>query len=405
MSLKTLAWAATLVAVATTSRADAPAPVVDNPATPAGGVETLEAEFLWRVGGFDENYLFGIVAASAVGDDGTTYLLDEQLSEVTAIDVEGNEVAKFGREGEGPGEMDRGQDIMVLGDGRIGVLNMNPPKIITFQPDGSLAGDISLAGNEGMNFTPQAMANAEGVVVQTKNVGFTEKKQTSTDVLKQIDPATGETTREILSETSERDRLGEGGRMVITIGGDFVDDWTLFEDGRLAIVRDNEVYEVEIYDGEGNLLRTIRRAGERVPRQESAIEDDIAQRKDMAERFGMPFDEDDVEHLEPMIESLHPRPNGELWVRAGDGLAYDDPEVVAHFDVFDVDGNYVRRVTLRAPYDGAQDRFRIEGNTLVVYEDLVAARGGGFLVMGGNIAQEEEDDEEAEPLAIARYRF
>lgn len=107
-----------------TSAAHAQPPVVDNPATPPSGRTVLDATELWRVGGYDEDFLFGIVGSAAVADDGTTYLLDEQLSEITAIDLDGEVVATFGRAGEGPGEMDRGQGIMMLPGDRVGVLNM-----------------------------------------------------------------------------------------------------------------------------------------------------------------------------------------------------------------------------------------------------------------------------------------
>lgn len=175
------------------------------------------------------------------------------------------------------------------GDGRIAVLNLRPPKLITFAPDGTPAGDLSLAGSEGMNSA---------------------------------------------------------------LGAD------------------------------GTPRQTIRRD---------------------AERAGWPFDPDDIERLEPMIESLHPRPNGELWVLAGAGKAPERPDVVGVFDGFDADGRHVRQVELRAPYDPATDRFVIIGDALVVFENIVGTQRG-VVVMSGTIA-EEAADLDAEELAIARYRF
>jgi len=399
-----LALAGALMTFAGPALADVPS-VVENPATPAEGVVSVDAELLWRVGGLSEDYLFGIVDASAVADDGTTYLLDEQLSQVTAIDLEGHEVNTFGREGEGPGEMTGGQRIMVLGDGRVGVLNMRPPKIITYDADGMPAGDISLAGNEGLNFASNAFANDESIFVETKNMGFNEKTQTSTDALRILDPQTGEFVGEVLSKVEESDRLGEGGRMVVMIGDNFLSSWTLFDDGRVAVVRDDDVYEIEILDSEGNLLRTIRREAEAVRRPQEAIDDDIAERESLAEQAGFSFDEDDIDTHEPMIESVHARANGELWVLTGEGLAHDRDDVVGIFDVFDAEGRFVRQVELKAAFDSANDRFTIDGGALVVYEDLVSARGSGFVIQGSRIAQAEEDETDADPLAIARYRF
>lgn len=392
------AFAAPLVAVAEV-------PVVENPATPAEGRVVVDADMLWRVGGYDETYLFGVVDASAVDEDGITYLLDSQLSEITAIDPEGNTVATFGREGEGPGEMSQGQGIMILPDGRIGVLNMRPPKLITYSKQGEPMGDVSLAGNEGLNFTNEARAAGDHVLVQTKNTSFAEKTQTSTDALRAIDLASGGTLRDVLVKTEERDRLGGGNRMVITFGDGFVDEWEVFEDGRVAIVEDDEIYAIDILGPDGETLRTVRRAGERVRRPEAEIDRDVAQRKNLAERMNQTFDPDDVDPLYPAIVSIHARPNGELWVLTGEGLHPLDMGIVGVFDVFDTDGRFVRQVEVRAPYDRSQDRFTIQGDALVVYEDLVAARGAGFFVSEDGIAEETPDGSHAEPLAVTRYRF
>lgn len=372
--------------------------------TAAAAVQPLEAQFLWRVGGDDEDILFGQVDAAAVAADGTTYLLDRQLSEVTAFDLAGREVARFGRAGEGPGEMQQGQGVMILGDGRIAVLNLRPPKLITFTPDGTPAGDLSLAGGEGMNFALAAHACPSGVVVQTTKTVFDESTQSSINALRVLDPATGGYVGELLSATEKRDRLGDGGRMVVMVGGgEFLDQWVLFDDGSVAIVRDDEAYEVEILGPDGSPGRIISRDAERVRRPQREVDRDIEQRRELAERAGWPFDPDEIERLEPMIESLHPRPDGQLWVLAGAGKAPERPDVVGVFDVFDADGHHVGQVELRAPFDPASDRFVIIGDALVVFENIVGTQRG-VVVMGGTIA-EEADDLDAEALAIARYRF
>jgi hypothetical protein len=385
--------------------AHAQPPVVDNPATPPNGRTVLDATELWRVGGYDEDFLFGIVGSAAVAADGTTYLLDEQLSEITAIDLDGAVVATFGRAGEGPGEMDRGQGIMMLPGDRVGVLNMRPPKLITYDAAGTPTGDVSLVGNEGFHFAIAATAAGDRVVVQTASTTIRETTQVSENALRGIDPATGEFVVDYLVHSEERDRLGSGGDVVITIGSpDFVSDWALAADGTLYTVPDHDDYAIEVLDARGEHVRTIRRAFERVPRPEEDVARDVAERKAMAERMGRSFDTDTVDRLEPAIVDVIARPDGELWVLPGEGLAVDDPGVVGIFDVFDARGRFVRQVELRAPYDRATDRMTLQGDALVVFEDLVGARGGGVIVMGDTVA-EEEIEEEADPLAIARYRI
>lgn len=394
-----------LVLVASVAHADVS--VVENPATPPQGRVTVSPTEMWRVGGQDEDYLFGVVESAAVDAQGVTYLLDSQLNEITAIDTKGVRVGAFGRQGEGPGEMQQPRAILVLPGDRIGVVDSRPPKLIHYSPQGDPLGDTSLIGNEGLNFAMDAQGGGGRVVVQLAITSFNETKQTSVNALRAFDATTGSELFDYVSVEHERDRLGGGGgRMVVMLGSeDFVDDWALAGDGTLYAVRDDGVYEIEVYDAQGTHVRTIRRAGERVARPQAHVDADIAERTSMSERFGMPFDSDEVETMEPHVAGLIPRPDGHLWVLTGTGLAHDDPEMVGVFDEFDPQGRFVRQVELRAPFDRAQDEMSLFGEALIVYQDVQAARGSGVVIMGSTIAPAEEEESDAEPLAIVRYRL
>jgi hypothetical protein len=68
-----------------------------NPENPSGGAVEIELEELWRVGGDDEDVLFGVIAQLVVDDAGDVYLLDGQLSEVQVFCLtrEGQEFGSF----------------------------------------------------------------------------------------------------------------------------------------------------------------------------------------------------------------------------------------------------------------------------------------------------------------------
>ena len=53
---------------------------VRNAAQPAAGIESLRLEERWRVGGADEEFLFGQVIRAITDPDGNVYLLDAQLN-------------------------------------------------------------------------------------------------------------------------------------------------------------------------------------------------------------------------------------------------------------------------------------------------------------------------------------
>jgi len=88
-------------------RKAAPARVANGP-TPAHGLQTMQLEEMWRVGGADdEENFFGLVTWAEAGADGLVYVLDTQLCQVNVYDREGNLVQTLFRQGEGPGEVQR----------------------------------------------------------------------------------------------------------------------------------------------------------------------------------------------------------------------------------------------------------------------------------------------------------
>ena len=388
---------------------DAPVPVVENPAEPTGGRVVLEPEEQWRLGGYSENEgeFFGVVRQGAVDAAGNTYLLDEQLHEIKVFDAAGTFLTVFGRQGEGPGELSRPQDLVLLADGRVGVVHGRPARLTVFPPEGGMGEDITLGEGETFGFTLRMERAGERPVVQRSITTMGDGTQTSTQLLASVDPATGAYHTVYLEQSDTQDRLGTDGRVMITLRADFVRDWGVGPDDRLYVVRDGEGYEIEVFAADGTPERTIRRAYERLPKPDEVLEDERADRREMAERFGMDFDESEIDRYYPDIISLHARANGELWVLPSRGRASDDPEVLGVFDVFDPEGRFVRQVEVRVPYDRTEDEFSFEGDALLVFEDSLDAlrasqAGATFVITTG---EEEDDEGEVEPLEIVRYRL
>ena len=106
-------------------------PEVMSGAAPAGGVEELQLEEIWRRGGEDdEEVLLGIVTSVLSGPDGNIYVLDAQLMEVKVFDTGGDLVGTLGRQGEGPGEFNAAFDMVFMPDGTLGVSQSFPGKLI-----------------------------------------------------------------------------------------------------------------------------------------------------------------------------------------------------------------------------------------------------------------------------------
>ena len=86
---------------------------VDNPAKAPSGVETIELKELWRVGGYDDEVLFGVISDIITDDSGNYYMLESQLSEIQVYSADGEYLDTIGREGEGPGEFRRSFNLMM----------------------------------------------------------------------------------------------------------------------------------------------------------------------------------------------------------------------------------------------------------------------------------------------------
>ena len=122
---------------------------VRNDDQPRDGRRTVTLRERWRIGGDDEETLFGRIPRVAAGPDGNVYVLDSQLCEVSVYDRDGALLRTLFREGEGPGEVREPRDMFVLGDGRVGLIQDFPGVAVMVDGQGNPAGRITVGGTEG----------------------------------------------------------------------------------------------------------------------------------------------------------------------------------------------------------------------------------------------------------------
>lgn len=382
--------------------------VVDNPATPPGGTAVLTPAERWRVGGESESEheFFGVVRQAAMDAAGNTYLLDQQLHEVRAFDADGRFVRSFGRQGEGPGELSMPQDLVVLPDGRVGILHGRPGRLTFFTSEGSEGTDVTLGDGEPFAFSLRAEVAGAWPVVQRSITTMGDGTLTSTQSLVALDPQTGEVVHTYAHVVETTENRAPAGSVMIIARADAIADWACGPDGRVYVVRSIDRYEIEVHGPDGAHERTIRRAYERVPKPKSVLDAERESRRAMAERFGRSFDENEIAIHYPDIDGLFVRPNGELWVLPSAGRRDEDPQTLGVFDVFDTEGRFLRQVEVKVPFVRGRDEFSFEGADLVVFEhslDAVrsGAAGSGFVF--NTIGDSERDDDEVEALEIVRY--
>jgi len=364
---------------------------VENPAEPADGRFDITLREVWRAGGEDGDVIFGLVPRVGTDSDGNVYVLDSQMCQVSVYDRDGQPVRTIFREGEGPGEVYRPRDMVVLDDGRVGLIQEFPGQISFVDALGDPAGRITIGGTDGGIYSLTACEAAGQVVLVSGTHQITNDRP------------------DLSERVNFLERCGDDGVATARYASnsthyDFTDFhfierehmppfWWCFAAtpaGTVYTVSDRDRYLIEVFAADGTPLRTFGRAYEPLQRTDGEYDRMVG----MVESAfnGMPFQPTIViERQEEVVASL-PRglqthPDGSLWVLTGRGMRPGQPGVMAVFDVFDEAGKFVRQAALRAPHDGRRVGIFLSGpdRILVVkgyFESLAAQFGNGATFAG-----------------------
>lgn len=109
--------------------------------------------------GDDEDYFFGEIGGFAVRDDGRIYVADEGASHVKVLGPEGALQDSIGREGEGPGEFERPDQLFLARADSLYVVDGYRSELSVFTPDHSFAYHVSLRA--GRSFPGRVMPMQE----------------------------------------------------------------------------------------------------------------------------------------------------------------------------------------------------------------------------------------------------
>ncbi len=367
---------------------------ITNGDTPSSGVETIEFEEMWRVGGEDGEDFFGLVTQVLVGDDGSIYLLDTRLSEVPVYSPDGERLETLSREGEGPGETRMPTNLVKMPDGNLGLVQRFPGKITLIDMEGNPQGQIEpKLENGGFLALFDCFPHKEG---QLTMVGSTFKQNGNTgrselNFVANFNTDGSETVR-FVSNKKETDfsnfHFNEDEQNDITFRKVAVGD-----DGRVYVSQVRNKYQIHVYLPDGNLERIIERKYEHHKRSDEEYQKvfDLAE----SQLSRVPNSKFDISKIDPDIGSIRFSEDGNLWVTTSQSGIDQPSGVMVTFDVFTPDGDFIKQVQARCDGDGKEDSlfWAPDGSAVLVtgfadaLESLQSNGSGG-------------DNDEAEPMEV-----
>jgi len=392
-----LSLAVSLLAILITAAAVAQPIHIQN-TKPQMPPRTVALEEIWRVGGEDSEFIFGMVIGSVADEDRNVYLLDNQLCQVEVFTPGGEHLRTLSRQGEGPGEVRSPIAMTLMTDGSLGLVELFPGKIEKLSLTGEPAGSVTFLSGEDVQtgfIVSVNCQNRAGVLMLAGMRGApTDAGQKRTLYVARYADTGEELARYRETETIltfnpptfvEHDLLPA-----------FWFGHAVGPDGRVYVAPSRDSYTIEVYLPDGTLERIIEREFENWPRD--ARDKRRIQAMVDAWYANVPAEvECTFAKHEPAISELFVTAEGTLWVQHSRSGRNQPDGVLLEYDTFDAEGRYLQRVAIACEGDAAYDglRFLGDGRVLLV-KGYVLARWAA-LSPG---AHADFGEEEAGPMEV-----
>jgi hypothetical protein len=352
-------------------------PHVRNEGPPPGGRDVVQLHELWRRGGEDDEVFFGSISQVLVDPKGNIYVLDQQQSHVEIFSPTGEHLRTLSREGEGPGEVRRPEDMLLLPDGTLGLVQYFNGRIVKIDLDGTPAGTIlppgSGAEGGGMPSIRRARYRGGNLVVNGARVVPQDAGMQRTQYVASWTPAGEEKVRYLEKTTTPQ---------LFTTGWIEKDEyfpeaerWAVGPQGKVYTASSRDAYAISVYKPSGELDRVIERS--LAPRRRTAQEKAEIGEGLVVIRNGERMEiKTDIEDFAPAVSEIWVQDDGSLWVLPSPGER-DQPEgVMQTYDVFDASGAFTHQVSVACQGDPAEDRL------------LLVAPGRMALIRGARAARQ-----------------
>jgi hypothetical protein len=314
---------------------------VHNPATPLYPEKTVTFEEELTFSDKDETGEIRLFKPGRyiVDAQGHVYIEDDSDMSIKVLDAEGRYLRAIGRKGSGPGEFGQISDLVLLPDGRLLVTDFETRRTSFFSPEGEF-----LSSFQWKKFFSQVHLVTDSSYTVNETV-------------------TTEDSRELWIKTIdfEGEELAAFGKFKypefkMLRQGDVTFGTSVPHSPRSVFIGDplrqllyhclNDNYLIEVYNGEGKLVRKIDRPYQPPPVTSEDIEEFLGRYKDRPDSpFARLIREMELPKVKTVTDRMIVDAAGNLWVKTNEDRK-DGDETFTAFDIFDPEGLYDARVWL-----------------------------------------------------------
>jgi hypothetical protein len=322
-------------------------------------LEVLRCETLWDVpAAGDEFLLGGLLVDAGWNQQGELCVVDYVNRDLKIFGPDGEYRRTLGREGEGPGEVTDARQLVVHDDGRLGLLQKFPAKVVWLRPDGDPGGELTLVntlegdGGKGYVSLPHAVQHSGGVMgyVAVMAMTVTGPREDHWIAPVHLDGPLGRPVWH--REVEQPDRHDDGRLHETDMYYIWAARWAPDGQGGAWIAHRRDDYAILHVAADGTERATLARPYTPPPRDDLARHhaEERLVRKRNARGTVVLADRD------PVVHRLRLSDQGDLWVDLSLGGRGPEPGTIAEFDVWTHDGRWTARRRLVGDYDPASDQ-------------------------------------------------
>jgi hypothetical protein len=320
---------------------------------------------------------------------------------VEVISPTGEHLRTLSREGDGPGEVRRPRDVVLLPDGNVGLLELFPAKLVKLTPLGQpretmLIGGEASAG--GFTAASQCISRGEILLLAGQRTTQSQTGQRRDMFLCRLSES-GEELVRYREATMTLDfqklhfverELQPSFHLASAVG----------PDGRVYVPQAWERYAIEVFHPDGTLQQVIEREFENRARTEEELRR-VNALFDASDR-NIPYEVTrEIEPCNPAIAAMHVDADGNLWVQHSRSGEDQPMGTMLTLDLFDPTGHYQQEVAIACEgdpeYDGLE--FLPDGRVLLIKGYVLAGMARTDL---GSVPLGEEEESSAMEIICCR---